>query len=90
MQINYETFDDKSAQPVVLVHGLGADHEMWSPQIARYPSKGFYLIVPDVRGHGRSSPVETFCIQDCATDRCRRSAESLTRQTPPTTSCYVA
>ena len=28
-----ETHGDPSALPVVLVHGLGADHEIWEPQI---------------------------------------------------------
>jgi pimeloyl-ACP methyl ester carboxylesterase len=41
---------------------------MWGPQIETLPAHGFYLIVPDVRGHGQSDPVETFALADCARD----------------------
>lgn len=64
----YMTYGDKAQEPVVLIHGLGADHEMWKPQIGTYPEKGFFLIVPDMRGHGSSSKVNSFRISDCARD----------------------
>ena len=64
----YETYGDKTEEPIVLIHGLGADHEMWKPQIKNYPEKGFFLIVPDMRGHGNSSKVNSFLISDCARD----------------------
>ena len=39
----YMTYGDKAREPVVLIHGLGADHEMWKPQIDNYPEKGFFF-----------------------------------------------
>lgn len=76
--MNYQSFDglslyfechgDPAAMPVVLIHGIGADHEMWRPQIGTLPSKGMYLVVPDLRGHGKSDIPENFRISDCADD----------------------
>jgi 3-oxoadipate enol-lactonase len=64
----YETYGDKANPAVLLLHGLGADHQMWKPQIDRYPQAGLFVIAPDLRGHGQSSLPETFCIRDCAHD----------------------
>ena len=63
-----ETYGDPGDRPVVLIHGLGADHAMWAPQIDTLPAHGFHVIAPDMRGHGRSDPVETFDLADCARD----------------------
>lgn len=68
IQIYYETYGDKNKNPTLLIHGLGADHNMWKPQISTYPKYGLYLIVPDIRGHGKSSKVSKFNIDDCAND----------------------
>ena len=67
-ELFYLTYGNETQKPTVLIHGLGADHEMWKPQIENYPEKGFYLIVPDMRGHGKSSNVNSFRISDCARD----------------------
>ncbi|MCK4388458.1 MAG: alpha/beta hydrolase [Dehalococcoidia bacterium] len=68
IELFYETHGEKEDSPVILVHGLGADHRMWQPQISKYPSEGLFLIVPDVRGHGKSSKVKHFRISDCASN----------------------
>ena len=68
LNLYYECHGDPQSPPVVLIHGIGADHEMWRPQITSFPAAGYYVIVPDLRGHGRSDlPVE-FHIIDCARD----------------------
>lgn len=54
-RIRYECQGQDKGTPLLLLHGLGADHEMWHPQIAHYPQEGFRLIVPDLRGFGRSA-----------------------------------
>lgn len=43
-----------SGAPIVLLHGGGLDHRMWAAQVGAFP--GRRVIVPDARGHGRSSP----------------------------------
>ena len=66
--LHYSTFGEKNNTPVVLIHGLGADRYMWKPQIQSLPGEGLFLIVPDMRGHGKTSGVNTFRIKDCARD----------------------
>lgn len=43
-----------SGRPLFFIHGLGADHAMFEPQIARF-SGDYRVVVPDLRGNGRSS-----------------------------------
>jgi len=67
-ELFYETYGEKGNIPTVLVHGLGAEHNMWLPQISKYPSQNIFVIAPDMRGHGNSSKVKSFKISDCAKD----------------------
>ncbi len=68
VKISFQTFGDQRNPAMLLIHGLGADGQMWRPQINTFPDQGYYLIVPDVRGHGQSSNVDRFSIKDCARD----------------------
>lgn len=68
VQLYYEVHGEPGRPAVVLLHGLGADEAMWRPQAARYPAEGYFVIVPVLRGHGRSSPVPVFRVADCAAD----------------------
>jgi 3-oxoadipate enol-lactonase len=68
IELHYSTFGDRKDTPVVSIHGLGADRYMWKPQMESLPGEGLFLIVPDMRGHGNSSSVNTFSIKDCARD----------------------
>ena len=53
---NIQTYYEVHGEGPVLVfiHGLGACHKMWQPQIEPF-SKHFRVIVYDVRGHGDST-----------------------------------
>ncbi len=68
LSLYYETHGDPIAPPILLIHGLGADHEMWNPQILSLPAAGYFVIVPDLRGHGTSAAPADFHIADCARD----------------------
>jgi len=62
-------FEDRgSGEPLVLLHGgmgIGGD---WRHVFPRDPA-GYRVVVPDLRGHGRStSPGEPFSIHRCADD----------------------
>lgn len=41
--------------PVLMVHGWSCDGADWSWQVPAFRAAGFRCIVPDLRGHGRSS-----------------------------------
>jgi pimeloyl-ACP methyl ester carboxylesterase len=57
-----------AGEAVVCLHGHGADHLMWAPQIDRYSREGYRVIVPDIRGHGRSARAERLTVGDWAED----------------------
>ena len=68
VSLDFSTFGNKTNQALVLIHGLGADRYMWAPQIDNYPKEDLFLIVPDMRGHGKSARINNFRIYDCARD----------------------
>ena len=51
-------------EALVLLHGLGADHQMWQSQVQPFVEAGYVLIAPDLLGHGRSSRVQTLSLRD--------------------------
>lgn len=55
-------------EPLVLLHGFSGSSQDWMASSAAWGSQ-FQLIVPDLRGHGRSSPLSApFRHQDAAAD----------------------
>ena len=54
--------------PVVLVHGNGEDHNIFSTEIEQLSAAGYQVFAPDSRGHGQSSPVEEYHYADMAED----------------------
>src|ERR1700693_224532 len=57
-----------TGEPLILLHGFGGCSQDWSVLTTEW-SKNFQLIVPDMRGHGRSSnPSKIFRHQDSASD----------------------
>jgi pimeloyl-ACP methyl ester carboxylesterase len=57
-----------TGEPVLLLHGFSGSSQDWAP-VASDWSRDFQLIVPDLRGHGRSSVLSTpFRHADAAAD----------------------
>ncbi len=55
---------DPKNEAIVLLHGIGADNTMWKPQLQVFAEKGYYVLAPDLLGHGKSSKVNTLQLVD--------------------------
>lgn len=53
-EITYFTLGPTGGWPLVLCHGLAASGLQFHADAVYFAAKGFYVIVPDLRGHGRS------------------------------------
>jgi len=58
---------DPELPAVVLIHGAGHDHSVWNFQARALAHHGFAVIVPDLRGHGRSAGEPLATIEAWAT-----------------------
>jgi 3-oxoadipate enol-lactonase len=64
-----KTFIKKSGnsnnnEAIILLHGIGADHKMWEPQMQLFAENGYYVLVPDLIGHGKASKVKALELCD--------------------------
>lgn len=76
-------------EPLLLLHGMGGSSADWGHAGRRELAQHYRLIIPDARGHGRSTnPEQTFSMRQCALDtlalmgrlgirRCRAIGSSL-------------
>ena len=53
-RIAYSAFGDPADTPLVICHGLAAEGEQFRDDAAFFAEHGFFVIVPDLRGHGQS------------------------------------
>ncbi len=66
IEMYYE--EQGTGQPLVLLHGFGGCGQHWKPFAARL-AEHFRLIIPDLRGHGRSTnPAGGFTHRQAAAD----------------------
>jgi pimeloyl-ACP methyl ester carboxylesterase len=66
MQCYYEEYG--RGEPLLLLHGFSASGEVWAPFVPEL-AKSYRLIVPDLRGHGRSTnPSNQFTHRQSALD----------------------
>lgn len=49
-----DTYGDKDAPPVILLHGGGQTRHAWGGTAARLAAAGFHAVTLDLRGHGES------------------------------------
>jgi 3-oxoadipate enol-lactonase len=67
-EIFYEVFGHRNNRPIILIHGIGADHKMFSFQVEELTKNGFWVVTPDMRGHGNSAKVTKLELEDWARD----------------------
>ncbi|MFC9433185.1 alpha/beta fold hydrolase [Nocardia sp. NPDC057030] len=65
-----------SGVPVVLVHGMGGDGHTWDRFARELVQAGRRVIIPDLRGHGRSAHTESYRFDEFGAD-VRKLCESL-------------
>src|SRR5207237_6896618 len=53
--LQFHVLDEGSGRPVILLHGFPDTGDLWRNQIPALVEGGFRVIVPDLRGRGRSS-----------------------------------
>ena len=49
---NYYKFYLRKNIPIVFIHGVGLDHQMWFPQIRSFKNNS--ILVYDLLGHGKT------------------------------------
>ena len=49
---NYYSFIDNNTDPLVFIHGVGLDHQMWDNQVGYL--KEFSILTYDLLGHGKT------------------------------------
>ena len=59
-----EEAGNSNNEAVLLLHGIGADHKMWEPQLPVFAENGYYVLAPDLLGHGKSSKVNALELRD--------------------------
>ncbi|WP_442799883.1 alpha/beta fold hydrolase [Nocardia sp. NBC_01730] len=57
--------------PVMLVHGMGGDGHTWDRFARVLVRSGRRVVIPDLRGHGRSSHTDSYRFDDFGTDLLR-------------------
>lgn len=55
LTIHFQDYNPNGSPGVLLLHGLGATGESWQLQIPALVNAGYRVIVPDLRGFGKSS-----------------------------------
>ncbi|WP_442600055.1 alpha/beta fold hydrolase [Neobacillus sp. D3-1R] len=67
MEMNVRTWGNPENPPLLLLHAL-ACHSGWWRWVAPYLEKKYYVIAPDLRGHGQSTWAESYRYDDYAED----------------------
>jgi lipase len=67
MELHVHEFGPPDGVPLLAVHGLTGHGGRWR-QLARTRLPGFRFVAPDLRGHGRSTPLPPWTLEQHAAD----------------------
>lgn len=67
VRLHVKTFGNKGNPVVVLCHSLGSDMSTWDLLVPALQDK-YFIITPDMRGHGLSESGKQFSFKDLASD----------------------
>ncbi|WP_194840810.1 alpha/beta fold hydrolase [Filobacillus milosensis] len=67
MKMYYRAWGNPQNPPLILLHAL-ACHSGWWNEVSTYLEEEYYLIAPDLRGHGQSPWAESYRFDDYAED----------------------
>jgi 3-oxoadipate enol-lactonase len=68
LRMHLRTDGPQDAPPLMLLHSLGTDHQVWQPQAETLAGQ-FRILRPDLRGHGRTDvPTGPYTIEEMAGD----------------------
>jgi 3-oxoadipate enol-lactonase len=69
-RIYYETFGDERSYPIILIHPIGGNIDIWEHEIQFILKRGFRVIAYELRGHNKSSigSKRDFTMYDLADD----------------------
>ena len=59
----YAEYGDPAGMPLVLLHGMPRDHASWAPLAPDLAAEGFWVITPDMRGHGASARTPAYSFE---------------------------
>lgn len=61
-RLAYRAAGSESGMPVVLIHALASHSGSWEATAKALAAKGFRVIAPDLRGHGRSAHAPSYAL----------------------------
>ena len=69
-KIYYETFGDEKTYPIILIHPIGGNLDIWEHEIKFILKRGFRVIAYELRGHNKSTigSKRDFTMYDLADD----------------------
>jgi esterase len=67
-RVAYRSCGREDGEPVVLIHAFASQSDTWRPTARALAARGFRVIAPDLRGHGRSQRTATYALMDFEQD----------------------